>query len=402
MSITNYQHAANLRLFETYLKDLRMGLLVAIVVIIIMAIGFFQVVNKPLVATWIAIILAIDVLKLVWIYFFKSTFDLTEFKRYQLWHLPLQTLSGLAWGSTCFFLMITSMALKDDLLVITVLTVVAAYSASVMSASLKGMAAYLVPLITCMLVFFGLNIAIYPWWFSSIALLGLSSILFGYINHQHVKAQIENQLLNERYIDELNELKTSMQEANMHLVQKNEALIGAQKRLELLAVKDEMTGLYNRRYIIDLLNKSLAEFSRYREDFVVVLADIDFFKKINDTYGHAAGDEVIKGFASLLKLEIRKIDTIARYGGEEFLMVLPKTNAHKAEKIVQRLCDIVAGKPYQFNGQQVKVTASFGLAEYVAGDTVEKLIDRADQALYRAKTAGRNNVKVFAKEDIAA
>jgi diguanylate cyclase (GGDEF)-like protein len=326
---------------------------------------------------------------------FKSTFSAEALSRYEKEHYFLQVISGFIWGSSCFLLLNAEMPLHDDLRVTSVLCVIVAYSASVMSGSLKGMLSYVVPLWLCMLAYFAINLGIYQWWFFANVLLGVSCGVFGYINHHHVRGQIESQQLNARYISELNEMKTSMQEANLNLVNKNETLLAVQKRLELLAIKDEMTGVFNRRYAMELLKKSILGMERHKEDYVVVLADIDLFKKINDTFGHASGDKVIRGFAQLLKQELRQIDSVARYGGEEFLIVLPKTNMTAAKKIIQRLCDMTAQKHYTFSHKQIIVTASFGMAQYQIGDTVEKLIDRADQALYQAKKSGRNNVKVF-------
>jgi len=111
---------------------------------------------------------------------------------------------------------------------------------------------------------------------------------------------------------------------------------------------------------------------------------------------------VLRGFSKMLKEQLRQIDTVARFGGEEFLIMLPKTRELEAKAIIQRLCDAVAAQPYKLQGQSVKVTSSFGLAFYQVGDTIEKLIERADQALYHAKKSGRNTVKTHYEADMAA
>lgn len=391
----SYKHDTNIVLFETYIKDLRLGATIALLMVFYIGTSIHQAANLQHIITWMAVVIPIDIVKIVSFYRFKPTFSADDLCQYENGHYIFQALSGLAWGSSCFLLLNTEMPVHDDLRIVSVLCVIIAYSASVMSGSLKGLLSYVVPLWLCMLGYFAINLGMYQWWFFAILLLGASCAIFGYINHHHVKGQIESQQLNARYISELNDMKTSMQQANLNLVNKNETLLAVQKRLELLAIKDELTGVFNRRYAIDLLKKSLLGMQRHQEDYVIVLADIDLFKKINDTFGHPAGDKVIKGFAQLLKQELRQIDTVARYGGEEFLIVLPKTNMTAAKKIIQRLCDMTAQKHYTFNHKQIIVTASFGMAQYQIGDTLEKLIDRADQALYQAKKSGRNNVKVF-------
>jgi len=233
-------------------------------------------------------------------------------------------------------------------------------------------------------------------------MLGASSVLFAHFNHQHSLQHIDSQLQNNRYIDELNKLKLSMQQANMELVVKNENLISAQNRLEMLATNDELTKVFNRRYAMTYLDKVFAELKRHHENFVVVLADIDHFKSINDRFGHPAGDEVLRRFSSVIKQQLREVDTVARFGGEEFLIMLPKTKELEAKAIIQRLCEMVAEQSFEFDQKTINVTASFGLAYYKVGDTVEKLIERADMALYHAKNSGRNNVKTFDEAAMAA
>lgn len=163
------------------------------------------------------------------------------------------------------------------------------------------------------------------------------------------------------------------------------------------ALMDEHTQVHNRRYLDDYLRKQLAVADRQRRYLSVMMLDIDFFKRFNDTYGHEAGDIVLKQFAQALKSALREGEMIARYGGEEFTVVL-HGNAREAQTLAERLRRAVANLSFsQFttNGEDVKITMSIGIAEFPnSGHTLEEILKAADLALYQAKDAGRNCVKV--------
>ncbi|HOY69366.1 MAG TPA: GGDEF domain-containing protein [Methylotenera sp.] len=402
MTKENTRHHFNLALFESYLNDARKGTAVAAIAMIQIALLTFSTAGFTRTMVWLALVLSIDITKLLSIKFFDAQMDEDKFSRYIKWHFVLQVLLGLAWGSACFLLLPKGILSLNQTLVITVLSVAIAYSASIMSASKTGMLSFVTPFLLCLLLYFAMDISQFHWWFFGTIMLGASSVLFAHFNHQHSLQHIDSQLQNNRYIDELNKLKLSMQQANMELVVKNENLISAQNRLEMLATNDELTKVFNRRYAMTYLDKVFAELKRHHENFVVVLADIDHFKSINDRFGHPAGDEVLRRFSSVIKQQLREVDTVARFGGEEFLIMLPKTKELEAKAIIQRLCEMVAEQSFEFDQKTINVTASFGLAYYKVGDTVEKLIERADMALYHAKNSGRNNVKTFDEAAMAA
>ena len=124
---------------------------------------------------------------------------------------------------------------------------------------------------------------------------------------------------------------------------------------------------------------------------MLVVWDIDFFKKVNDNYGHAAGDQVLKLVASILNKNMRETDFIARYGGEEFVSILPATDLKAAELVTDKLREIIAASNFHFREEAVKVTVSAGFAEIKENEEGEALFVRADKALYKAKESGRNN-----------
>ncbi len=167
--------------------------------------------------------------------------------------------------------------------------------------------------------------------------------------------------------------------------------------LERLSVTDPLTGLANRRHLMAELEREVKRSERLERKFSVVMLDVDHFKKFNDTYGHPAGDEVLKRLAAILHGLVREVDTAARYGGEEFLVVLPETPASEAQRVAERIRVRLAEEKFKPSGGSAGagVTVSIGLAEFPAdGKTPEVVIEAADQALYRAKEGGRNRVIV--------
>jgi len=161
-----------------------------------------------------------------------------------------------------------------------------------------------------------------------------------------------------------------------------------------MAVTDALTGLHNRRYLDSHLRTLAERATARRRPLSVMICDLDRFKAINDTYGHDAGDEVLREFARRLRQNVRGIDLACRYGGEEFVVVMPDTSADIAGRVAERIRAQIEGEPFALaSGQTVAATVSVGVSSLArAGDGVESLMKRADLALYEAKTGGRNRV----------
>ena len=156
-------------------------------------------------------------------------------------------------------------------------------------------------------------------------------------------------------------------------------------------LRDVLTEIPNRLAYDERLSLELANYRRKQVPFVLVVWDIDFFKKVNDNYGHAAGDQVLKLVASILNKNMREIDFIARYGGEEFVSILPGTDLKGAQLLTDKLRKLIASSNFHFREEAVKVTVSSGFAEVKNNEEGEALFIRADKALYKAKENGRNN-----------
>ena len=203
--------------------------------------------------------------------------------------------------------------------------------------------------------------------------MGVNDYLMRPVDRQEVMARAATQVRRWRYTEQLrNSVKASIE----------------------MAITDALTGLYNRRYLETHLSHMIEHYVNRGKVLSVLAIDVDFFKAINDTHGHDAGDKVLQELAQRLRDHTRSIDLCCRIGGEEFIIVLPNTDAFTAEKIGERLRRAVASKSFMIGAPSlVPVTISAGLAS-LAGmdDTLEKLLKRADSALYRAKREGRNRI----------
>jgi diguanylate cyclase (GGDEF)-like protein len=176
------------------------------------------------------------------------------------------------------------------------------------------------------------------------------------------------------------------------IVQNNHDLRTMRGELETVANYDALTGISNRRYFMDFAPLLLAKAKRALDGCYVIMFDIDFFKKVNDNYGHAAGDQVLKAVAQRIKSAMRPYDLFARYGGEEFIVLLADLDENHVLGIAEKYRQIVSDTPVDFDGKQLTVTASFGVASALAADDLEAAIRQADEALYKAKEGGRNRV----------
>ena len=170
-----------------------------------------------------------------------------------------------------------------------------------------------------------------------------------------------------------------------------------QEKLERLANLDSLTGLYNRRVILDRLNERIKYVRRYGEELSLIMLDIDHFKKVNDQYGHLIGDGVLEGIAVLVQRNIRDTDVVGRYGGEEFIIILLKTGLSSALGVAERIRKAIQGAEMKDSeGNVFSVTVSEGVSSYKPAEDERSLISRADDALYRAKENGRNRVEASA------
>ena len=175
-----------------------------------------------------------------------------------------------------------------------------------------------------------------------------------------------------------------------------ESTMADNRRLEVLAHTDPLTAVLNRRALTERLTAEFERVKRYESTVSLLLIDIDHFKRVNDSYGHLVGDDVLTDVGRLLQGAVRSVDVVARYGGEEFVIALPETGEVGATTFAERVREMIEAHHFVYNGDsELQLTASIGVASYPAPgmETVEDLLARADQALYRAKAEGRNRVR---------
>jgi diguanylate cyclase (GGDEF)-like protein len=182
-----------------------------------------------------------------------------------------------------------------------------------------------------------------------------------------------------------------------NLAGSNTRLESAFRTIQEMSVRDELTGAYNRRYLMQLLVQEKNRIDRGGREMAVCILDIDFFKRVNDEYGHLAGDEVLKAITREAMQSLRTSDYFGRYGGEEFLMILTQTTLEGAEVIADRFRRKLESVRFPDIDPRLIVTTSVGVAQYIPGEDVVETVGRADAALYRAKRLGRNRVET-AKE----
>mgnify|MGYP001308667147 FL=1 len=208
--------------------------------------------------------------------------------------------------------------------------------------------------------------------------LGASDVIFAPIEKQELLARVRTQARRTRYIEMLRDR--------------------VDRGLEL-SVIDQLTGLYNRRYMNNQLEQLMQRSLMGGRPVSVLMADIDHFKAVNDTYGHDAGDEVLQEMAKRLKTNSRVMDVVCRPGGEEFMVIMPDTPGDLACAAAERIRRSVAAEPFVVSGgaREISITLSAGVSTIRgASDTIADLIKRADTALYQAKAAGRNRVESIA------
>lgn len=224
-------------------------------------------------------------------------------------------------------------------------------------------------------------------------------VLWGQISSSLVRDGADRPLYLISHIQDITERKQAedaLRQAKAELEAKNQELYQAYVREQLLARTDTLTGINNRRYFFEVAVHEFNAAARYGHPLSAIMFDIDHFKELNDTYGHQAGDDMLRNLAQLTRQHLRDADILARYGGEEFVILLPYTRLKQACLVAERIREKVSAFRLVVNGAEVGITLSLGVAEFdLQTDSLDKLIQRADQAMYEAKNGGRNRTLVF-------
>ena len=233
--------------------------------------------------------------------------------------------------------------------------------------------------------------------FYSLGLMGCAMVYKTLTDPENYPYQVElaHFILIAAILPTISSLAGQLNSMRMRLQSQKNELAQALTRIQILATRDELTGLFNRRHMMEVLTqhqKRLIRSGHHR--FCLALLDIDHFKRINDTHGHGVGDEVLREFAATLQRALRDTDVLARWGGEEFLLLINDTSPELANIGLERARDMLASAPLLAHMPDLRVTFSAGLTGYDDVEELSTCIERADQALYRAKAEGRNRTVI--------
>lgn len=234
---------------------------------------------------------------------------------------------------------------------------------------------------------------------ASAIVTGLNAGAVDYISNPFTKvellARINTHLEIKRISDELKNAYKQQKKANDIIQHQNKVLRELNHILEEQSIKDPLTNMYNRRYTIERIKEEMIKYERYNKTFSLIICDIDLFKNINDTYGHAVGDQVLVEVSYLFRTNLRKQDIIARWGGEEFLIILLDTEKEGSYTISKKLLEVINKYSFKSEIEFFNVTITIGISTYSGNETLETLLKNADDALYYGKEHGRNQINHY-------
>jgi diguanylate cyclase (GGDEF)-like protein len=229
-----------------------------------------------------------------------------------------------------------------------------------------------------------------PYVVGGLSLLFVVQMFYARTVERELTRAIDGAVRNALLVRQLTAARADLQHANTEMAAKNDALQSALSRLNELATRDELTDIFNRRYIFEQLELQVSMKERHRTTACLVMFDLDHFKSINDRFGHPVGDKALKEVASVVAMQLRDGDILARVGGEEFLVLLPLTSLEPAGLLTERLRAALSRTSLPDTPDDFYLPASFGVAELAAGEDVASWFRRVDAALYQAKAQGRN------------
>ena len=282
-------------------------------------------------------------------------------------------LEGMCWGSAVIFFHTSGSAgLTNNVVVLMVIIIVVCLSIFALAPSFPTFISFISGALL-------VPVAYYFW----IDDMTRATYIIGLLTLQTALLRL-GRIANLEFIEGVRRL-VLIQRITTQLEQRN-------REINDIAIHDKLTGLYNRHFIVDQLERQHGSYVRYGNACSIVMIDIDHFKQVNDRYGHIVGDKVLVAFSRLVESMVRQGDLIGRYGGEEFLLVLPMTGLAAALQLAERIRTSLTDKPLVEQPVMHAVTASFGIAQIRSGESIDDWLLRSDQALYVAKEHGRNCV----------
>ncbi len=351
---------------------------------------------------WLAILFSIQFIGLgvLWVYHRQIDY-LGESSRWMVYLLGASVvLDGVGWGLAGYFLFTE----KDPMYQILLCFFLAVGSASAtvtfsswLAVTLGFIVANTVP---TMIMLVGSEQSLYR-------LLGACALLYLFIltalaaaSNLMTTRMVRLRFSNERLLKELSSSHTELEKVNTDLKKNNSALQKALQKISTMATIDELTGCHNRRFLMEFLAQEKARADRTLVSFSVAIIDLDYFKRINDSYGHIAGDAVLKQVVDVIRQHVRATDCFARFGGEEFAAVYTATELEEAQQSAERLRQELSVTPIACDSFSIYTSVSIGIAEYRYAESIADLLRRADQALYIAKSSGRDRVIAMSRDQL--
>ena len=383
-------------------KRIPVNILASLVVGPLLALIMAKNASMERVSTWVVILIAAQVFAFLVTFAFNRRSDLSQAgdnKWLYLFGLTV-IVDGIAWGLAGYFFY-TEESDQYHMLLYVFLMAGAAAATITFSTWLAVALCYIVVILgpgTALLITSTLEFY---------RMLGTAAVVFGGIlcalaatSNQASTRMLRLRFDNERLVVNLSQSHAQLRDLNTDLQKNNNALQRALAKISEMATRDELTGSHNRRYLMEFLAREKAGCDRAKSVFSLAVIDLDYFKRINDSYGHIAGDDVLKQVVKLIQRHVRTTDCFARFGGEEFALVYTLTELEEAQQSAERLRQEVSTTAMACDAFTIYTSVSIGIAEYRPGENITELMRRADQAMYIAKSGGRDRVIAMSRDQL--
>lgn len=307
---------------------------------------------------------------------------LEEIARDHKMQVVLRALQGLCWGlAALVFHAEGADGALTDMIILLALVSISAVSVVNMAPSFRTLAGFSATMLLVPIgYYFSLGDTLHTQLAFGLCILLGVELQFGWDAFRQFSGGVHQLVLNRRIREQLETRNAELDELN--------------GKLRVMAIHDQLTGLYNRHFMVDQLERLREQFERHGHACSIVLFDVDHFKQINDRYGHPIGDAILVAFSRRVEGLLRQGDSLGRYGGEEFMLLLPVCDQHAAVQVAERMRAKLSDFPMIIEPEAITATASFGVAQLRPGETADAWLLRADEALYRAKAQGRNRVSI--------
>ena len=395
-------HAAFKELISELVKRIPLNIAASMVAGPLLAFLMGRVVVTDRIWKWLAILMFMQLIGLaaLWVYRRQINY-FGESRRWMVYLLGASVLmDGIGWGLAGYFLF-TEQEPIYEILLCFFLAIGAAAATVTFSPWLAVTLGFIVAIIfPSMIMLLNSQLSLFK-------LLGSSAILYLFVlttlaaaSNLMTTRMMRLRFSNERLLKELKSSHEELGQVNTDLKKYNSALEKALQKISTMATIDELTGCHNRRYLMEFLGNEKSRADRTLVSFCVAIIDLDYFKRINDSYGHIAGDEVLKKVVDVIREHVRITDCFARFGGEEFAVVYTATELEAAQQSAERLRQELSVTPIACESFSIYTSVSIGIAEYRYQESIIDLLRRADQALYVAKSSGRDRVIAMSRDQL--